>query len=67
MSFERKNLAYVVREAEDKQGEMIHILQSVGGSAIVYARSRKRTKEMAQLLSQQGIPATFIMPVLIPT
>ena len=59
MSFERKNLAYVVREAEDKQGEMIHILQSVGGSAIVYARSRKRTKEMAQLLSQQGITATF--------
>ena len=59
MSFERKNLAYVVREAEDKQGEMIHILQSVGGSAIIYARSRKRTKEMAQLLSQQGITATF--------
>ena len=59
MSFERKNLAYVVREAEDKQSEMIHILQSVGGSAIIYARSRKRTKEMAQLLSQQGITATF--------
>ena len=66
MSFERKNLAYVVREAEDKQGEMIHILQSVGGSAIVYARSRKRTKEMAQLLSQQGITATFYHAGLAP-
>ena len=66
MSFERKNLAYVVREAEDKQGEMIHILQSVGGSAIVYARSRKRTKEMAQLLSQQGITATFYHAGLNP-
>ena len=66
MSFERKNLAYVVREAEDKQGEMIHILQSVGGSAIVYARSRKRTKEMAQLLSQQGITATFYHAGLDP-
>ena len=66
MSFERKNLAYVVREAEDKQSEMIHILQSVGGSAIVYARSRKRTKEMAQLLSQQGITATFYHAGLDP-
>ena len=66
MSFERKNLAYVVREAEDKQGEMIHILQSVGGSAIVYARSRKRTKEMAQLLSQQGITTTFYHAGLDP-
>lgn len=66
MSFERKNLAYVVREAEDKQGEMIHVLQSVGGSAIVYARSRKRTKEMAQLLSQQGITATFYHAGLDP-
>lgn len=66
MSFERKNLAYVVREAEDKQGEMIHILQSVGGSAIIYARSRKRTKEMAQLLSQQGITATFYHAGLDP-
>ena len=66
MSFERKNLAYVVREAEDKQNEMIHILQSVGGSAIIYARSRKRTKEMAQLLSQQGITATFYHAGLDP-
>ena len=66
MSFERKNLAYVVCEAEDKQGEMIHILQSVGGSAIIYARSRKRTKEMAQLLSQQGITATFYHAGLDP-
>ena len=66
MSFERKNLAYVVREAEDKQNEMIHILQSVGGSAIIYARSRKRTKEMAQLLSQQGLTATFYHAGLDP-
>ena len=66
MSFERKNLAYVVREAEDKQSEMIHILQSVGGSAIIYARSRKRTKEMAQLLSQQGITTTFYHAGLDP-
>lgn len=59
MSFERKNLAYVVRETDDKSQEIIHILQSVGGSAIIYARSRKRTKETAQLLKEYGISATF--------
>lgn len=59
MSFERKNLAYVVRETDDKPQEVIHILQSVGGSAIIYARSRKRTKETAQLLKEYGISATF--------
>ena len=59
MSFERKNLAYVVRRAADKRDELIHILRSVGGSAIVYARSRRRTKEMADMLNEAGISATF--------
>ena len=66
MSFERKNLAYVVRNTSNKQGEMVHILQSVKGSAIVYARSRKRTKEMAELLSKKGISATFYHAGLAP-
>ena len=59
MSFERKNLAYVVRHAEDKIYQLIHILKSVKGSAIVYARSRMRTKEFAQIISEAGITATF--------
>ena len=59
MSFERKNLAYVVRRAADKRDELIHILRSVGGSSIVYARSRRRTKEMADMLNEAGISATF--------
>ena len=59
MSFERKNLTYVVRQAADKRNEMIHILNSVKGCAIVYARSRRRTKEVAELLTQAGISATF--------
>ncbi len=59
MSFERKNLAYVVRQAADKREQLIHILNSLKGSAIVYARSRKRTKEFADLLNEAGIPATF--------
>lgn len=59
MSFERKNLAYVVRKASDKPSELRHILNSVNGSAIVYARSRKRTKETAEWLMSQNISATY--------
>ena len=59
MSFERKNLTYVVRPTIDKDAEMIHILESVKGSAIVYVRSRKRTKEISDLLEANGIPSTF--------
>lgn len=59
MSFERKNLAYVVRKATDKPSELRHILNSVNGSAIVYARSRKRTKETAEWLVSQNISATY--------
>ena len=59
MSFERKNLAYVVRQTTDKREQLIHILNSINGSAIVYARSRRRTKEYADLLCEAGISATF--------
>ena len=59
MSFERKNLAYVVRETADKEAQLIHILKRISGSAIVYARSRQRTKETAELLCKNGLDATF--------
>ena len=66
MSFERKNLAYVVRQTEDKDAEMIHILQSIPQTAIVYCRSRKRTKDVAQMLTRQGISATWYHAGLEP-
>jgi len=59
MSFERKNLAYIVRSTEDKPKELIHILKNVNGSAIVYTRNRKRTREVADLISSHGISVTF--------
>lgn len=59
MSFERTNLTYVVRHTTDKRKELIHILSSVKGTAIVYARSRRRTKEFSEMLNEAGIPATF--------
>ena len=58
MSFERKNLNYIVRPTENKDNEMLHILQSVKGSAIVYVRNRDRTREIAQLLNTHNISAT---------
>ncbi len=57
MSFERDNLAYIVRKTEDKESELIHILNSVAGSAIVYTRNRKGTGETAKLLNDNGITA----------
>ena len=59
MSFERKNLVYVVRQANDKREQLIHILSRLQGTAIVYVRSRQRTKEYAELLMKAGISATF--------
>ena len=59
MSFERQNVAYVVRHTEDKEAELIHILTVVKGCAIVYVRSRRKTKEIAQLLEAHQISATF--------
>lgn len=59
MSFERKNLAYVVRRAADKQDELLHILNSVAGTSIVYVRSRRRAEEYAKWLDGTGITATF--------
>ena len=66
MSFERKNLAYVVRETEDKIGEMTHILQTMKGCSIVYVRSRKQTKEISDLLNKNNISATFYHAGLEP-
>jgi ATP-dependent DNA helicase RecQ len=59
MSFERKNLAYVVRHTTDKQEELTHILKSIDGCAIVYVRSRKKARETAELINDIGISATF--------
>ena len=59
MSFERKNLAYVVRHTEDKESELLHILQRVDGSGIVYTRNRKKTKEISLFLNRNHITSTF--------
>ena len=58
-SFVRDNLSYVVRKVDNKVSELVHILQSVPGTSIVYVRSRRGTKEMATELQREGISADF--------
>ncbi len=66
MSFVRKNLAYVVRETEDKAAQLVHILRSMPGSAIVYVRSRRHSSDIAKMLNEQGVSATFYHAGLEP-
>ena len=66
MSFGRKNLAYVVRYTENKAAELLHILNRVAGSAIVYTLNRKKTKEVCDFLSASGITAEYYHAGLSP-
>ena len=58
-SFDRKNISYLVRKVEEKGTYLIKTLQKTKGSGIVYVRSRKRCKEVAELLVADGISADF--------
>ncbi len=58
-SFQRENLSYVVRTADNKLEELVRILHSVPGSGIVYVRSRQQTKEIAHTLQKAAIPAEY--------
>lgn len=58
-SFERNNLAYIVRQSETKLEDIVSVLNKTQGSAIVYVRSRKRTKEISDFLNQHGCSADY--------
>ena len=57
--FERPNLSYIVRNCEDKLGQLINVCSKVEGTGIVYVRSRKKTEELSALLVANGIDASF--------
>lgn len=59
MSFSRHNISYVVRRSDVKIRDVVDILQRTKGSAIVYVRNRKRTRELAEYILQTGISATY--------
>lgn len=58
-SFDRKNISYLVRKVEDKGTYLVKTIKKAGGSGIVYVRSRKRCKEVAEMLVANGISADF--------
>ena len=57
--FDRKNLSFVIRQTENKEKELLHILSSVPGTAIIYCRSRDKTAYYAKFLKSNGINAAF--------
>ncbi len=59
LTFARPNISYVVRHGENKMQQLIHILERVPGTAIVYVRNRTKTKEIATELQQAGFSATY--------
>ena len=59
MSFERKNLVYLVRNVEDKNKHLIKIAKAIHGTGVVYVRNRQKTKEIALMLQKQGIKADY--------
>jgi ATP-dependent DNA helicase RecQ len=59
MSFERKNLAYLVKHSDDKHYDLIRLLKQTPGSAIVYVRSRRHAREISEHLTDAGLSTTF--------
>ena len=59
MSFERKNLTYIVSKTADKLNELIRLFNLHEGSAIIYVRSRRHSREIAEHLTDAGFSATF--------
>lgn len=58
-SFERPNLSYIVRHAEDKLGQLLAICRGVPGTGVVYMRSRRKCEEIAAFLKANGESAEF--------
>lgn len=65
-SFTRDNISYIVRDSDYKEGKAIDILNKVPGTSIVYVRSRRRTREIAAILTAAGISADFYHAGLLP-
>ena len=57
--FERPELSYIVRQCEDKLGQLLNICTNVKGTGIIYVRSRKKTEELAAFLAGNGISSSF--------
>ncbi|MHB9147049.1 MAG: RecQ family ATP-dependent DNA helicase [Candidatus Amoebophilus sp.] len=58
-SFNRDNLAYLVKRTDDKDGALLRLLNRIKGTAIIYVNTRKKTKLISQFLAKNNINTTF--------
>ncbi len=65
-SFTRENLSYIIRYADFKEDTLLRVLRATSGCAIVYVRSRRRCREIAQTLVREGISADYYHAGLDP-
>lgn len=65
-SFARPNISYIVRQTENKPERLLTVLHNTAGSAIVYVRSRRRSREIAEMLTREGISADYYHAGLAP-
>lgn len=65
-SFDRPNISYIVRHVDFKEPMLLRVLRATAGSAIIYVRSRRRTREIAELLVRSGVSADFYHAGLSP-
>ncbi|HDR90489.1 MAG TPA: RecQ family ATP-dependent DNA helicase [Bacteroidetes bacterium] len=66
VSFERKNLIYLVRQADDKLGYLLRIISKTKGSGIVYVRSRRKARDVSDWLKQQKVSVDYYHAGLRP-
>ncbi len=58
-SFARKNLSFAVRNTEDKNGQMMRVINNVEGSGIIYSRTREGAEQLSKFINEQGVSCTF--------
>lgn len=58
-SFHRSNLSYSIFHIEDKLAKLLRVIDGVHGSGIIYVNSRRKTKEVAQFLSNHNISSDY--------
>lgn len=58
-SFARPNLSYSVRRVEDKDDQLMRVINNVAGQGIIYVRTREGAERLAGTLRDKGVSAEY--------